>query len=164
MVYQVKADFAFQNKGGIRISSIPAGDIRLSEIYKLDPFGNLIVTYRMTLKEIQSLICYSYKREKGIDLEVSGMTYTILADSSNNCTGVEMSDKSGNPLDETKTYIVALNSYVAASYHFDHADAGTTINCTSAQALINYLKEIKKADYKGTKRVFLKKENLPGKK
>ena len=155
IVHQMKVDFAFQNRGGIRISSLSPGDIKLNDIYKLDPFGNQVVIFNMNQKEIQSLLCNSFIREKGIDLEVSGMTYTLSTDSSRRCINVEMRDTEGNLLNDFKEYKVAMNSYMAASYHFDHKDPGTTAFTTTAQALIDYLTEVKKVDYKGAKRAKL---------
>lgn len=145
-------DFAFQNTGGIRIPSLPAGDIRLKDVYRLDPFGNQVVIYKMTLPEIKSLICNAFNRTKEIDLEVSGMTYTIILAPDGSCKRVEMLDRSGMPLSESKEYTVGVNSYISASYKFDHKDPGNTTYTTSAQALIEFLKEVKKVDYSGVKR------------
>ena len=156
LVNQAKTDFAFLNRGGIRISSLAAGDIKLNDIYKLDPFGNQVVVYNMDAKEIQSLICNAFSREKRIDLEVSGMTYTLITDSSNRCINVEMRDAAGNILDASKSYKVAMNSYMAVSYHFDHNDPGTKSFTTTAQMLIDFLTEIKTVDYSGVKRAKLK--------
>jgi 5'-nucleotidase / UDP-sugar diphosphatase len=155
MVHQAKVDFAFQNRGGIRIGSLPPGEIKINDIYKLDPFGNQVVLYEMTAGEIRSLICNAFNREKGIDLQVSGMTYTLHSDNAGQSRGVEMKDPSGNELDSLKTYKVAMNSYMAASYRFDHKDPGTTLYVTTAQALIDYLTEIKKVEYKGIRRAYL---------
>jgi 2',3'-cyclic-nucleotide 2'-phosphodiesterase (5'-nucleotidase family) len=154
---RMKIDFAFQNGGGIRISTLPQGDILLRDIFRLDPFGNQVVTYTMTLDEIKSLICNAYNREKEIDLVPSGMTYTVSVNSEGLCTGVEMKDVSGNLLDKDKSYTVGLNSYISASYKFDHNDPGTTNYNTSAQTLLDYLGDVKKVNYSGVRRVFEKK-------
>ena len=42
---RMKVDFAFQNGGGIRIPNLPQGNILLKDIFRLDPFGNQVVTY-----------------------------------------------------------------------------------------------------------------------
>jgi len=154
---RMKIDFAFQNGGGIRISNLPQGNILLKDIFRLDPFGNQVVTFTMTCDEIKSLIRNSYNREKEPDLVPSGMTYTAIVDSEGLCTDVEMKDKSGNLLDANKTYTVGLNSYISASYKFDHTDPGTTNYNTSAQTLLDYLGDVKKVSYAGVKRVFEKK-------
>ena len=153
---RLKVDFAFQNSGGIRISSLPEGDIRLKDIYQLDPFGNLVVIYKMNVSEIKSLICNSFNRSKEPDLEVSGMTYSIIVDKTGLCSDVNLFDLSGAALNPAKEYTVGINSYVSAAYKFDHRDAGNTTYTTCAQALIDYLAEVKKVNYKGVKRVSVK--------
>lgn len=154
---RMKLDFAFQNGGGIRISSLPQGNILLKDIFRLDPFGNQVVTLNMTYDEIKALLIYSYNREKSPDLVPSGMTYTVMVNSEGVCTDVEIKDKSGNLLNTGKTYTVGVNSYISASYKFAHADAGTTNYNTTAQTLLDYLAEVKKVNYAGVKRISVKK-------
>jgi 5'-nucleotidase / UDP-sugar diphosphatase len=154
---RMKIDFAFQNGGGIRIPTLPQGNIMLKDIFRLDPFGNQVVTFRMTYDEIKSLICNAYNREKSIDLVPSGMTYTVIVNSEGLCTDVEMKDMAGNPIDPAKTYTVGVNSYISASYKFNHTDPGTTNYNTTAQTLLDYLAEVKKVNYAGVKRVSEKK-------
>ena len=56
---------------------------------------------------------------------------------------VTIKDMNGNPLDENKQYKVGMNSYIASSYRFDHADPGHEMTATSSDALIEYLKQQK---------------------
>jgi len=155
ITHQLKVDIAFQNNGGIRVSSLPQGPITLKDIYQLDPFGNLVVTFRMKPSEIKSLIAYAYNLEKGIDLQVSGIYYNVAADGQGHCLSVDLFDNvTAKSLDPEKEYTVAMNSYIAASYRFDHADPGITGSITTAEILINYLKEVKKINYSGEKRGF----------
>ena len=88
---------------------------------------------------------------------VSGMKYTALVNNEGVCTDVEMTGVDGQPLDPAKTYNVGMNSYISASYTFDHADPGTVNYETTAQALINYLQKVKNVDYQGTKRTGVRK-------
>jgi 2',3'-cyclic-nucleotide 2'-phosphodiesterase (5'-nucleotidase family) len=155
---RLKVDFAFQNGGGIRISNLSQGDIKLKDIFKLDPFGNQIVTMNMTIPEIKSLIINAYNREKSLDLIPSGLKYTAIVNAEGLCTDVELTNMNDLPLDETKTYTVGLNSYISASYKFTHSDPGTTNYNTSAQMLIDYLADVKKVNYTGTRRVFMRKQ------
>jgi 2',3'-cyclic-nucleotide 2'-phosphodiesterase (5'-nucleotidase family) len=154
---RLKVDFAFQNGGGIRISELPQGDILMKDIFRLDPFGNQVVTYTMTYDEIKSLICNAYNREKSIDLAPSGMSYTVIVNSEGLCSDIEMKDKTGKLLEAGKSYTVGVNSYIAASYKFDHKDPGTTNYNTTAQTLLDYLGDVKKVNYAGEKRVAEKK-------
>ncbi len=152
ITHQMKVDVAFQNRGGIRVSSLPQGPITLKDIYQLDPFGNMVVIFRMKAVEIQSLICYAYNLEKGIDLQVSGMKYSVTSDGLGHCLSVALLDDSGKQPDPSRDFTVAMNSYIAASYHFDHTDPGITGSVTTAEILIQYLKEVKNVNYTGVKR------------
>jgi 2',3'-cyclic-nucleotide 2'-phosphodiesterase (5'-nucleotidase family) len=153
---QLNVDFAVQNKGGIRVFSFPQGPLTIKDIYKLDPFGNLVVTFRMNEAELKSLLTYSFNQAKGIDLQVSGLRYTVTSDEQGHCLGMELlNDSTGKALDSTRKYSVAMNSYIAASYHFDHSDPGVTGSITTAEILINYLKSKKKVNYANVKRAIL---------
>ena len=88
----------------------------------------------------------------------SGMTYTVIVDADGLCTDLEMKDLQGNLLDPAKTYTVGVNSYISASYIFDHKDPGTTNYNTTAQTLLEYLGDVKKVNYAGVKRVFSEKK------
>jgi 5'-nucleotidase / UDP-sugar diphosphatase len=154
---QIKVDFAFQNIGGIRIPTLPQGNILLKDVFRLDPFGNQVVIFNMKYDEIKSLIINSYNREKEIDLVPSGMIYTATINSEGLCTDVEMKDKSGNLLDANKSYSVGVNSYISASYKFNHTDPGITNFNTTAQTLLSFLNDVKKVNYAGVKRAFEKK-------
>lgn len=148
----IKTDFAFQNAGGVRIPTLPAGDIKLKDVYRIDPFGNQVVLFTMNTTEIKTLIKNAYNREKSIDLYPSGMKYTVYTDASGICTDVALYDLSGKPVDDSREYKVGINSYIAASYRFDHRDAGTTHVNTTAQTLIEYLGSVKTVDYQGSVR------------
>lgn len=148
-------DIAFQNNGGIRISELAAGDILLKDIYKLDPFGNIVVKFLMNVAEIKSLIASSYNRGKSPDLQVSGITYTVMVDSAQVLKDLQLLGRDGNVLNPDKEYSVGISSYVASSYHFEHRDAGESLYTTTAQTLIDFLKAKKIVDYKGVKRAFV---------
>lgn len=154
---QFKVDFAFQNSGGIRIPNLPKGNILYKDIFRLDPFGNQVVTYTMTLPEIKSLILNAYNRNKEPDLMVSGMKYTAVTNSEGVCTDLIMTAYDGTPFNPAKKYTVGMNSYIGATYTFDHADPGKTNYDTTAQTLINFLLEKKSVNYEGTKRIEIKK-------
>lgn len=149
----LKTDFAFQNGGGIRIPNLPQGDIRLKDVYRLDPFGNQVVVFKMNLNEIKSLIINAYNRDKSIDLVPSGLMYTVKTDATGKCTDVELTDMNGSGFILDKIYTVGINSYISASYKFDHSDPGITQPITTAETLINYLKEKNEVGATGKSRV-----------
>ena len=158
LVSATGADIAFQNRGGIRTPSFQKGEITLKDIYRLDPFGNQVVVLSMNAREIRSLICYGFGLEKCLDLEVAGMTYEVKTGKDGSCANVILRDPSGQPLDETREYKVAVNSYVSSAYRFDHRDPGTTLPLGTADALISYLEKMKEVDYTGVSRISVSAE------
>ena len=157
---QLKVDFAFMNRRGIRINTISQGNITLKNIYQMDPFQNDMMIFKMSGNEIVSLIRYAYNLKNMIDLAVSGMTYTVTTDRNGHCKSVEMRDETGAIIDPLHNYTIAINSYAASVYRFDHADPGLSAGITSEEILINYLKQIKKVNYTGVVRTFEKPEPL----
>ncbi|MDR2126831.1 MAG: bifunctional metallophosphatase/5'-nucleotidase [Prevotellaceae bacterium] len=136
-------DIAFQNSGGIRTKKIEKGDISLLMLYKLDPFDNEVVLFEMTYDEIYSLLKKSYRSgSQYADLKTSGISYVIKV-KNDEVADIEILDAKGNLLNKNKKYKVGINSYIASSYKFDHADAGKSLNVTSAEILIEYVKQQK---------------------
>ena len=152
IAWAAKTDFAFQNKGGIRLQSLEKGEIKVKDIYRLDPFGNQVVVYKMSGKEIGSLIINSYKKEKEIDLIPSGMTYVIKKGENGKAPELNMFDHSGNQIQQDKIYTVALNSYVSAAYVFEHQDQGSTLELTTEDCLIRFLGKRHKVTYNNNER------------
>lgn len=148
-------DFSFQNNGGIRISEIPKGEIKVSTIYELDPFGNELILFKMTPKEIKSLLGNTYERSHGPGLQIGGGSYTLYIDSEENLEKIVIRDEHGNTLHPDSTYTVGLNSYISSSYTFDHTDEGKSTYTTTAQNLIEYIRKKEKIDYSGVKRIFV---------
>jgi 2',3'-cyclic-nucleotide 2'-phosphodiesterase (5'-nucleotidase family) len=155
---QLQVDFAFQNRGGIRVSSLSKGPITLKDIYKLDPFNNQVIIFSMSTAEIESLICYGYQHEKMIDLQVSGMTYRVTDNGNGQCMKLEMFGKDGTPLDPEAEYTVAMNNYMAYTYKFNHKDPGTVSTLTTAEALVRYLGVKGTIDYSGVRRATVFKQ------
>jgi 5'-nucleotidase len=72
----LKAQFAFQNSGGLRISEIPAGPITFGQIFDLVPFDNQQVVVQLPADQIRNALEAVLHAGKG-PLRVSGMRYTI---------------------------------------------------------------------------------------
>ena len=125
---QSGADIAFVNGGGIRVD-IEAGDITMSDILNVHPFGNSLSMIEATGRQILDALEWGAREvpgETGGFLQVSGLTYEI-------CTYVESScvrDENGLflridgarrvrnvlvdgvPIDPEKTYTLAAYDYM----------------------------------------------------
>ncbi len=133
-------DIMFHNTGGIRSNQLEK-TVKLKDIYSLHPFSNQVIQFEMTPDEIRSLITYDYQKAKMLDLRVSGVEYVVTASPGHNVKAIRLQDRKGRLLDENKTYKVGMNSYIAATYKFNHRDAGKSLMVTLADTMVRYLKE-----------------------
>ncbi|MDR1897494.1 MAG: bifunctional metallophosphatase/5'-nucleotidase, partial [Prevotellaceae bacterium] len=134
-------DIAFQNRGGVRMSAIPKGDISVNTVYALDPFENEVVKIRMSYEEIEKFILRNYR-----DMLVSGISCTISSEKKKK--SVKIVDKTGAELNRSKKYNVGMNSYIYSKYKFAHEDAGESLNVTTSNVLIEYIKKVGRIDYR----------------
>jgi 2',3'-cyclic-nucleotide 2'-phosphodiesterase (5'-nucleotidase family) len=99
------ADIGIQNNGGIR-KDLPAGPIRVRDIWEISPFSNEIITFTVTGKEVQKMLDFQVKR--GISLQFSGVTF-VADTSKETAKKVRIHGKWVIPW---KKYTVATNNYV----------------------------------------------------
>ena len=131
------------------------GEVTIKDIYTLFPFENEVIQFKMTPAEIRSLIKFDYERYKHTDLMVSGIKYIVKHTITNEVKTIELINEKGGFLDESKTYNVGLNSYVASVYKFSHKDPGRSLKTRVADAIIQYLKQKRDLTiYTGIQRTF----------
>ena len=102
--YQTVIDASMINFGGIRLPSIPAGDITLGKIYEVAPFDNIIVLLKLKGTVLQQLM--DHVAGKG-GWPCAGMSWQIR-----NKKAVNI-NVGGSALDENKEYTIALLDYIA---------------------------------------------------
>ncbi|MFM2358580.1 MAG: hypothetical protein RLY16_573 [Bacteroidota bacterium] len=92
-VYKVNVDAAFVNYGGIRLPSIPAGNITRGKIFELSPFDNQIVLITMNGASFQAFLDHvagrggwpcaglqlKLKNKKAVDVLVGGKSLNASA-------------------------------------------------------------------------------------
>ncbi|SMB94774.1 bifunctional metallophosphatase/5'-nucleotidase [Deinococcus hopiensis] len=109
------ATIAFVNGGGVR-SSIDAGPITFEEAITVQPFGNTLTVLDLTGAEIKRALEHgvaTWSESKGQFLHVSrGVSYTfdLSKPAGSRVTAVTLD---GQPLDDAKTYTVAMNTFTA---------------------------------------------------
>jgi 2',3'-cyclic-nucleotide 2'-phosphodiesterase (5'-nucleotidase family) len=105
-----KADVAVTNKTGIR-ADIPAGPVRMADIYQVSPFGNSMVSMLLTGRELRDELEYALS-EPRYGLEVSGLEarYDIDRPYGDRVIRVLVG---GRPLDLEGKYRVVTNSFLA---------------------------------------------------
>jgi 2',3'-cyclic-nucleotide 2'-phosphodiesterase (5'-nucleotidase family) len=110
MKFASGADIAMQNPGGMR-ADLPAGEVTRGAIYQVMPFDNTIVTLEMTGADVKVALEQGLRGDRVT--QVAGIRYAF--DSSRppmqRLTAITLAD--GSPLDDAKTYRVAVNNFMA---------------------------------------------------
>jgi 2',3'-cyclic-nucleotide 2'-phosphodiesterase (5'-nucleotidase family) len=103
-------DVALFNGGGFR-ASIPAGEVRVKDVYQAFPFGNELVTGTLTGAQIQAALDRSASLDPqdnpGGFLQVSGLRYAITNGTARAVTAA------GEPLAPAARYRVVLPDFLA---------------------------------------------------
>jgi len=158
------AEIAFTNNGGIR-NQIAPGDITVNDIYKIEPFQNRVMIVEMTGQALYDVIEYSYTREgrNRIDLQTSGLHYTIVTDGSGAFKSAQLTVE-GQPVDPARVYRVAVPDFLGTGgdgYRFEgkvvDEDAGVLTD-----AMIQYARKLTQekgsVDYASEGRIRIRKE------
>lgn len=150
-------DLAFQQDGGIRKHFL-SGTVTRDDIYRLLPFANNIIIYRMSSRDVKKLIRDSYSRYQELGLRVSGPGYRVMVDSRGEVIDVSLKvepeglSRSPNITDqplqnenEGEKYLVGMNSYLAESYSYitDNCETVKTTSYTTAETVIEYLNNLR---------------------
>lgn len=139
------ADVAFTNGGGIR-ASIAAGEITKKDLVTVFPFGNYVVTKRVTGKALLAAMEHGvkdYPELSGGFPQMSGITFQIDA-SRPAGSRVVNARVGGTAISPGATYLLATNDFIAAG-----GDAYTMLDefpianeyGSMEEILIEYIKE-----------------------
>ncbi len=115
MLDATKADVALTNGGGIR-ASIEAGEVTKGDVITVLPFGNLIVTKKVSGADLKAALengASDYPNPKGAFAQVAGMTYKIDP-SRPKGSRVHSVTIRNEPIDPKRMYMVATNDFIAA--------------------------------------------------
>ncbi|RDI67755.1 bifunctional metallophosphatase/5'-nucleotidase [Nocardia pseudobrasiliensis] len=135
---------AFMNPGGVR-ADLPAGPITYAQAYTVQPFGNQVVSVRLTGQQILSLLEQQWDNvSKPNTLSVAGITYAfsdaapkghkVLADT------VRIG---GQPLNPVAVYTVSTNNFLASGgdgFTVFTQGSPARVGPTDLDALESYLK------------------------
>ena len=136
------ADIAIQNRGGVRLDRLPAGDITVLDVLEIDPFVNVAVEMKLTGQQVWQLIneysqnnFYRFPNFAGITCEV-----TLDKADTLKIRKFKLFTPDGRPLNPNKTYHVIINSYVAATCKKTLENVKTTYtNIFTSDIIMRYL-------------------------
>ena len=148
------ADLAFTNTGGVRYDYLPAGPFTVSDVLRLDPFGNDSVQMELTGQEFKDmLIATTYADSEYGFPKVSGVNCEVIFDKKNpeKIKDLKITLPDGGKFDLKKTYKVIANSYAMITSDLPGDNQGEDLNITTADVLMKYLQKMQKVSYQGRK-------------
>lgn len=163
MRWETGAQIAFQNSGGIR-ADILAGPITKGDVYRVSPFDNSLMTFKMSGQQIKDVL--EHDIERGWDrLQLSGISYAYYPKSEKprgqRVQAVVVNDeilvKEGEVLRPDAMYTAVSNSYVTG--HAEDKYFGFPIpetkdtNRSIKQVLLEWLEKFNRLDYDGENRI-----------
>jgi 5'-nucleotidase/UDP-sugar diphosphatase len=106
---KVGADVAIMNSGGIR-TSIAKGDITYKDVLKVQPFSNSICLVTLTGKELKKYCEIAANKTAGSGAFAQFDNANVVMQGKS----LESLSVGGTPVDDTKKYRLAINSFIAA--------------------------------------------------
>jgi 2',3'-cyclic-nucleotide 2'-phosphodiesterase/3'-nucleotidase len=99
--------------GGALKADIPAGAITIGKMWEVLPFENTLCTVSMTGTQIREVLQYGIQNEQHGMIQYSGLgiQYHRCPETGQHLVNVTLSD--GTPLQDEKTYRVAINDFLA---------------------------------------------------
>lgn len=147
------ADIGIQNPGGVRLESMPEGDITVLDVLKMDPFCNMGVELDLTGKEVLDLLnAYSQEIRNRMPY-VSGILCEITPENDNDqiVKSIRLLTLDGKPLDMKKTYRVVTNSYVSATTSSIRPEQVRMMNTGTADMIMHFLEKRRIVNYHGVR-------------
>jgi len=134
-------DFAFMNAGGIR-ASLDSGSITWGELFTIQPFGNTMVTLRMTGAQIYDVLEQQWLGQPYARImSVSGLSYTWDNALPVGSRIVEVR-KAGIAISKTDTFTVTCNNFMAGggdNLTVFKAGLGPTVGPADVDVLVDYV-------------------------
>ena len=125
------ADFVIQNMGGIR-TYLDEGDITPFDIYSIDPFGNSLDTFEMTITDFRTFL-NNYQ---------SSYSYSTTLEINKDENQVLQFTKDGVALEDTDVIEFSLNDYISNVFGDYFPQPSFTYDETTADYIIQYIRDI----------------------
>ena len=157
MMQGTGADVSIQNYRGVRMLSMPAGDITIKDVLTIDPFGNAVCMLTVTGKELTDIVNKYSRMEIGHFPHLGGLQaeLTINRDNPEAIDSIKLMMPDGSPIDMARTYRVATNSYVGAACR-SYGITMEKLNHETSDIIMQFLQQQGTVAYQGVKRIFFK--------
>ena len=143
-------DLGVMNAGGVR-ADLQGGDVTYKDIYEVQPFGNSVITAKVSGKDFITALENQWQGESSrprLAMGLSNNVQVVYDHKASHGQRVKAVTVNGEPLDPNKDYSIALSSFLASSDSEKGGDgyfeAGSIkhkndVGYMDAQAMIDYI-------------------------
>jgi 2',3'-cyclic-nucleotide 2'-phosphodiesterase (5'-nucleotidase family) len=149
------AEIGIENRRGVRLEYLPAGDITVLNALAIDPFGNQAVELTMTGEQLDKML-HAYSR---MDINhfphLGGLLAEVKLDKEDSTVirSFKVMTPDGKPLDKKRKYRVVTNTYVSSTCTYLDPDDMHVLNAQTSDLIMQFLKQKQHVDYNGVERV-----------
>jgi 2',3'-cyclic-nucleotide 2'-phosphodiesterase (5'-nucleotidase family) len=151
---ETESEIAIENPGGVRIETLPQGDITVRDVLEMDPFDNHAVVLTLTGEEIaRMMLSYCHNTLHSFPY-VGGMTceITLEKDFPEKINSIKLMTLDGKKLNMKKKYKVATNNYIPATSEVPKGVAHT-LNLETSDIIMSFLEKKEIVNYQGVRRL-----------
>ena len=151
---ETESEIAIENPGGVRIETLPQGDITVRDVLEMDPFDNHAVVLTLTGEEIaRMMLSYCHNTLHSFPY-VGGMTceITLEKDFPEKINSIKLMTLDGKKLNMKKKYKVVTNNYIPATSEVPKGVAHT-LNLETSDIIMSFLEKKEIVNYQGVKRL-----------
>jgi 2',3'-cyclic-nucleotide 2'-phosphodiesterase (5'-nucleotidase family) len=148
------SEIAIENPGGVRIDTLPQGDITVRNVLEMDPFDNHAVILELTGDEIaHMMLTYCHNTLHSFPY-VGGMqcVITLEKDFPEKIQSIRLLTLEGKKLNMKKKYKVVTNNYIPATSEIPEGSAHT-LNLETSDIIMQYLEKKGQVSYQGVRRL-----------
>ncbi|MFZ7943818.1 5'-nucleotidase C-terminal domain-containing protein [Neobacillus sp. 19] len=107
-------ELAFMNSGGIR-NPLPKGTITWGDLFKVQPFGNDLVTMKITGDQVRTLLNQQFQEPESYNkiMAISGLKYTWTNSNPKGSKVLDIYLEDGSLIDPKAEYTITVNNFMA---------------------------------------------------
>ncbi|MBR5696489.1 MAG: bifunctional metallophosphatase/5'-nucleotidase [Paludibacteraceae bacterium] len=142
---ETQADFAVINNGNVRITELPAGDIHLADVFRIDPYDNDVILLELTGEELKALLLACQRADDAKFPFLIGAKYEAKVNpkDSSQIERLTLKHMDGKRFDMKKTYKVVTSSYVMSISKFQHRCEAQKQGMKCNALMIQHVKRVK---------------------
>lgn len=152
------ADIAIENRRGVRLESLPAGEITLLSALAIDPFSNHAMELMLTGEELYKMI-HSYSRMSTSHFpHLGGIIAEVKLDKKDPTVirNFKLKTPDGKAINKKKTYKIVTNSYITSTCNTIDPDDVHMLNSETSDLIMQFLEQQQHVNYRGVKRITYK--------